>query len=190
MAESGLSNNEIDELALAAAGGDDDAMAKLISVIAPVARAKAIRLTAGAARIETDDLTQEGMLGFLQAVQNFDKSKGFGFVAYVNKCIENRIISALRKNTNSKNAALTTAVSIEDNDTLLINDPAADYIDRESTDTIKSIVTDLLSAFEKQVFELRLAGMSYGDIAGNLNCSEKAVDNAVQRIRKKVKDIL
>ncbi len=178
-----------EELAVRAANGDDDSMAKLIAVVTPIAKAKAGGFES--ARISDEDLVQEGMLGFLDAVKTFDISKGVPFKAYAEKCINNRIVSAVRANLNHKNAALSSAVPYEaeavdksDNAT----DPANIFSERYETEYIEGIMKSELSDFERQVIYLRLLEKSYSQIAQLLHCSEKAVDNALQRIRKKMRN--
>ncbi len=177
-----------EELARLAADGDDESMALLISKIMPIARAKAVKH--GSPRLSSDDLVQEGMLGFLDAVKTFQIEKGVPFKSYAETCINNRILSAVRVNLNLKNAALTNAVSIEEEtDKLLLEsgDPAVIIAGNDGSEYLKKIIASSLSEFERQVIELRLLDKSYAETAVLLNCSEKAVDNALQRIRKKIR---
>lgn len=174
-------------LALRAADGDDKAMAELIATITPAAKAKAAKLNSDYSRISDEDLVQEGMIGFLEAVKRFDVSKGVPFRAYANMCIESRILSALRRYSNDRNVALTTAVSIDDNaDEPSGDDPALVVVENDEAERLLQLIDDVLSDFEKQVFNHKMAGSSYSQIAKELGCSEKAVDNAIQRIRKKI----
>lgn len=177
-----------EELAVRAANGDDASMALLIAIVTPIARAKASGFAN--ARMSGEDLAQEGMFGFLDAVKTFDASKG-SFKAYAETCINNRIVSAVRVSFNNKNAALTNAVSYDtvdrsDNTT----DPANIISDKAETEYLAELLSRKLSDFEKQVVKLRLLEKSYSQIAQTLGCSEKAVDNALQRIRKKMKSKL
>lgn len=177
-----------EELAALAANGDDESMALLISKVMPVAKAKANKH--GSPRLSAEDLIQEGMLGFLDAVKSFKSEKGVPFKAYAETCINNRIVSAVRVNFNHKNAALTNAVSIEEETANLLSrkdDPANIISEKYGSEYLKNLIDSGLSDFEKQVIELRLHDKSYAQIALSLNCSEKAVDNALQRIRKKIR---
>lgn len=181
------------ELVSRAAAGDDIAMAELIEIITPIAYAKASNLNSGFSRIADEDLVQEGMLGFLEAVKSFDGSKGVPFEAYAATCIKNRILSALRVNSNSGNAALSGAVSIDDNSDNKAagdSDPVVVTEDGEESDYIRRLASDSLSDFESKVFFLKLGGHSYKDIAFRLGRSEKSVDNALVRIRGKLRKIL
>lgn len=178
-----------EELAVRAANGDDASMALLIATVTPIARAKASGFAGP--RISGDDLVQEGMLGFLDAVKTFDASKG-SFKAYAEVCINNRIVSAVRTSFNNKNAALSNAVPYETTDVDITDvsaDPANIVSEKESSEYIEGLLVRGLSDFEKQVVDLRLLDMSYSQIAQRLDCSEKAVDNALQRIRKKMRGL-
>lgn len=177
-----------DELVLRAANGDDAAMALLIATVTPIARAKASSFAS--ARVSGDDLVQEGMLGFLDALKTYDASKGSPFKAYAEVCINNRIVSAVRTSFNNKNAALSSALPYEPERVDEADsgaDPANIVSEKEDSDYIRDILSKGLSDFEKQVVDLRLMDMSYSQIAKKLCCSEKAVDNALQRIRKKIR---
>ena len=176
-----------EELAVLAANGDDEAMAHLIYAVTPIARAKASGFAN--ARISNEDLAQEGMLGFLDAVKNFDPSKGVPFRAFAETCINNRIISAVRMNFNSKNVALSNAVSFETKtgEIAADSDPADIVSDKFETEYLSELLSSGLSEFEKKVIDLRLLGKSYSQIAEELGRSEKAVDNAIQRIKSKMR---
>ena len=179
-----------EELALSAANGDDESMALLISAITPIAKAKGYALADS--RVAGEDLTQEGMLGFLEAVKGFNPEKG-GFKTYAETCINNRILSAVRASYNNKNAALSKAVPYETSDVDVTDsgtDPADIVSEKETSEHIRELLSEELSDFEKQVIDLRLLDMSYSQIAQKLGCSDKAVDNALQRIRKKMRTLL
>lgn len=176
-----------EELAVLAAGGDDESMALLISAITPVATAKGYALAN--ARVAGDDLTQEGMLGFLEAVRSFNPEKG-SFKAYAETCINNRILSAVRASYNNKNAALSKALPLEDGENEISgdeSDPAKVLSSKDGFEHITGLIKSSLSEFERQVIFLRFFGLSYSEISSQLECSEKAVDNALQRIRKKMR---
>ena len=176
-----------EELAVLAANGDDESMARLISAVAPIAKAKASKFADSG--IPDEDLTQEGMLGFLDAVRTFDPCKG-SFKAYAEKCINNRILSAVRANFNNKNAALSKAVPFE-YETHEMSDHSADpaniISEQLESEYIESLLKEGLSDFEKQVIGLRLLNKSYAQISKELGCCEKSIDNALQRIRKKMR---
>lgn len=177
-----------EELAVLAANGDDESMALLISKVTPVAAAKASSFAK--ARIPDEDLTQEGMLGFLDAVRTFNPENGATFRGYAETCINNRIVSAVRVNYNNKNAALSNAVAFEDNGADIGDtsaDPAVIVSRNDESEYYEKLLSSGLSEFEYKVVMLRLENKSYSDVAKELGCSEKAVDNALQRIKKKMR---
>ncbi len=185
-----LKDNISDEqLALLASQGDDEAMALLVARVTPVAKAKAASY--GNLRVSQDDLVQEGMLGFLDAVRSFNVDKGVPFRAFAGICINNRILSAIRESLNNKNIVLSNAVSLDDedngNESSAISDPADIFSVNESVEFIMNLIEEELSDFEKNVIKRWLSKKSYSEIANELACSEKAVDNAMQRIRKKLR---
>ena len=160
-----------------ARNGDEQAIAGLIARQMPQIRslaAKAVR-----PGLDFDDAVQEGIIGLFSALETFDAQKGAAFATYANVCVQNAIVSAVRAAGRSKHAPLNTSVP---------------YTETESTpgpeelvmQTMQSIDTRL-SALEKQVLALFLDGNSYSAIAKRLNVSEKAVDNALQRVRAKLK---
>ena len=176
-----------EELAVLAANGDDESMALLISAITPIAKAKGYALADS--RVAGEDLTQEGMLGVLEAVKGFDPEKG-GFKTYAETCINNRILSAVRASYNNKNAALSKAVPLEDTAEEVSgdeSDPAKILSSKLEFEYITGLINSNLSEFERQVIILRFTGLSYSEISERLDCGEKAVDNALQRIRKKMR---
>ena len=127
MCENGKKILSDEELAVRAANGDDASMALLIAIVTPIARAKASGFAN--ARMSGEDLAQEGMFGFLDAVKTFDASKG-SFKAYAETCINNRILSAVRASYNNKNAALSKALPLEE---------GADEISGDESDPVKIV---------------------------------------------------
>ncbi len=182
---------EIDsELVKRANEGDDKAMSELIVKISPAAVAKGKKLSSGNFRASPEDLAQEGMIGFLYAVRNFDPSRGVPFEAFADRCIENRIKAFLRASSGSGNEALSSALNIIDDDQTgeELRDPVNGIGRREEEIDVKAFVEDNMSELEQKVISLRLDGMTYSEIADELGCTEKAVDNAIQRIRKKYRE--
>ena len=149
---------------------------------------------------DSEDLIQEGMVGLLQAIRTYDPSGGASFKTYSQLCIRRRLISAVR--TSSKNVSLDDCLSLESplfDETqpemaygACIESPRRPeelVIDKENTQKLFQSVFLVLSKFEQRVFRHYLSGMSYREIAAVTGKSEKAVDNAVQRIRRKVSQL-
>ena len=143
---------------------------------------------------DSEDLIQEGMLGLLSAVRRYDPKREASFHTFAEQCIKNRLYTAIKSASRSKHTPLNESVSFEspqfdENQARLIGvlrDPEELVIVRERVNEIIRQVNVSLSKFEYGVLELYLAGLSYSDIAKSINKSPKSIDNAVQRIRKKL----
>jgi len=143
---------------------------------------------------ETEDLIQEGMLGLLCAMRNFDPGRGILFETYAEYCIRNRMIDAVKASNRKKNLPLNSSVSLEfpDIETSLSfpsekqRSPEDVLIENERAEEILRNLKSVLSRFETRILECYLEGLSYSEIAALVNKSVKSVDNAVQRIRRKL----
>jgi len=193
---SGYDDRASRELARKAAGGDMAAEEALVSEYAKLVRACARpHFLAGG---DGEDLIQEGMLGLLSAVRTFDPAKGAKFSTYAEFCVRRRIYSAIRSASGYKHSPLNSYVSLEspqldENSTqsvYFLRDPEDFVIARESVGEVERLLSGALSRFESGVLELYLEGASYKDMAARLGKSSKSVDNAVQRIRKKLAQFL
>ena len=145
---------------------------------------------------DSEDLIQEGMLGLLNAIRRFDHQEDASFRTFAVLCIRRRMFSALRKAAGTKNVSLDDCLSLESSlfdETQSRNDnqrgPEELLIDREEAQKRYQNLLLLLSAYEQSVLRCFLRGMSYREIAEITKRSEKAVDNAVQRIRRKFENL-
>ena len=178
-----------------AAGGDRDAEEALAGRCLFIVRACArpFFLAGG----DGEDLTQEGMFGLISAIRQYDPENGASFRTYAEHCIRMRIISAVKSASRLKHFPLNDGLSLEQ----LSEETSLPYgaisestqpspedlvLARESKEELYSAFTKYLSKLEKQVLYLYLDGLSYQDIAQRLGKESKAVDNAVQRIRRKL----
>lgn len=170
--------------------GDEEALSKLLERYSEkiLIKARSFKNING---IEPDDLYQEGLMGFVSAVNSYDESRNVQFSTYANTLAVRKMISAIRKVNNNANLPLQSYVSLEDITDLLSYSPTPEetLIFGEQLDTINYFVESNFSKSEKKVFRLNLAGLSYSEIADILDCDEKFVDNALQRIRKKLRSI-
>ena len=147
---------------------------------------------------DSEDLIQEGMLGLLSAIRTFDPEKGAKFTTYAEFCIRRRIYSAIKLASGNKHTPLNSYISLEatqidESDTqsaYFLRVPEDSIIAREQAGEVEKLLYGALSRFESSVLELYLDGISYKDMAMKLGKSDKSVDNAVQRIRKKLSQIL
>ena len=193
---SGIDDGASIELARKAAAGDAEAEETLVSEYSRLVRACArpYFLAGG----DSEDLIQEGMLGLLSAVRTFDPAKGLRFPSYAEFCVRRRIYSAIRTASGHKHTPLNSYISLESpqldesntHSAYFLRDPEDFVIARESAVEVERLLFGALSRFESGVLELYLEGMSYKEMAACLGKSDKSVDNAVQRIRKKLSQIL
>ncbi len=144
---------------------------------------------------DSEDLIQEGMIGLINALSGFNPNEEASFKTYATLCIRNRVYSAIRHSLRGKNSPLNNYVSIEDAkieatenaslNTGAFADPVEELIDKEDYKELLKRVSELLSRFEGKVLEFYLEGLSCTEISKKLGKTPKAVDNAVQRIRRK-----
>jgi RNA polymerase sporulation-specific sigma factor len=191
---------ESDEgLAAAARGGDEKALERLLGRYRHYARAKARSyFLAGADR---EDIVQEGMIGLFKAIRDFDESHNTAFRAFAELCITRQIITAIKTATRQKHIPLNSYVSLnkplQDDDggeraladslvSPALADPADLVISAEEIASIKTSVDELLSELETEVLQLYMDGKSYQEIADMLGRHVKSIDNALQRIKRKL----
>ena len=144
---------------------------------------------------DSEDLIQEGMLGLLSAIREYDEAKGATFKTYAETCIHNRIRSAVRSANRMKNAPLNDGVSLEDvlsdesqslGTNFYTRSPEEQVLARETENEFISAYSRCLSKLEASILRLYLDGLSYEEMAAASGRDVKAVDNAVQRIRRKL----
>lgn len=137
---------------------------------------------------DSEDLIQEGMIGLLSAIRTFRPDRDAGFATYARVCIHNRIAMALRSANRDKHIPLNSALPLFQlpQPADAPGDPEDELISREEQEGRWKAISRQLSAFERRVLSLYLKGLSYGEIAAHVGKPLKAVDNAVQRIRRKI----
>lgn len=143
---------------------------------------------------DSEDLIQEGMFGLLKAIREFDPERDVSFRTFAETCIRNRVRSAVTAASRGKHAPLNDSVSFEgsywrEHPNLFSpaqGSPEDLFIGREEQLERLGLLKDQLSSFESSVLELYLRGLSYQEIADRMQRPRKSVDNAVQRIRRKV----
>lgn len=146
--------------------------------------------------LEQSDLIQEGMIGLSYAINSYKDNKDTSFYTYAKTCIERRMLSILKGTTRLKNKILNESLPIEtDFDDIDLIDIISDdtpnplnmIINTEQEQEIKAIANDVLTYLEFQVFELKMSGFNYKEIADILDLEPKNIDNALQRIKNKLK---
>ena len=178
-----------------AASGDRRAEETLVSRYTRLVRscARPYFLAGG----DSEDLTQEGMLGLIKAVREFQADKDTSFRTFAEICIRSRLYSALRSAGREKHQVLNQSISLDTPDfdsnsytsgtnCLAQRGPEDELIDREHTAALLSGVRKQLSEFEAKILGYYLNGLSCREIAQEVERPVKSVDNAVQRIRRKV----
>ena len=148
---------------------------------------------------EKEDIIQEGMIGLFKAIKSYDEQKDVSFKMFADLCIRRQIITAIKASNRQKHIPLNSYVSLnkttndEDDDRPVIEvletDTAPDPLDtittKETYKNIETKMTEVLSEFEQKVFNEYVAGESYSVIAEKTDSHPKAIDNAIQRIKKK-----
>lgn len=187
-----------EELATLAVQGDSSAAEYLIQKYKELVKSKAhLYFMLGADR---DDIVQEGMIGIFKAIKNYDVEKGASFKTFADLCINRQIITAIKSAARHKHSPLNHSLSLdrpvaegEYSQTLgetlaagIQTDPEAVYLMGEMAGLLLSGEDRFLSAFERVVLREMMSGKNYRDIAREQGKSDKSVDNAIQRIRRKV----
>lgn len=156
---------------------------------------------------DKEDLIQEGMIGLFKAVRDYDMGRDVNFYTFADLCVSRQMYTAVQASNRQKHLPLNTYISIysqsmnaeEGNEEYpLVNtltsqkdtNPEEMIIEQENAEQIESAILKELSELEKQVFELHLTGMTYTEIAKVLGRDEKSTDNALQRMKTKIRKLL
>lgn len=149
-----------------------------------------------------EDLLQEGMIGLFKAIRDYDAGRDASFYTFAELCVTRQIYTAVQSAGRKKHSFLNYYVSLYGNSekngeeypeliqelvALDAKNPEELVIDRENLESLEKTIEKELSSFEKQVLELCLTGMSYKEIARVLGRTDKATDNALQRIKTKIR---
>ena len=138
---------------------------------------------------ELNDFVQEGLMALMYACKAFDKDGGRAFGSFVSLVVERRFITIIRSSQSKKavpESALVQIDSVSDELTGYVASPEEQLVYKEQLDQVLNRLHALLSAREYEVLMLFASGLSYSKISNKLNISEKSVDNALQRARRKV----
>jgi RNA polymerase sporulation-specific sigma factor len=188
-----------DELVMAARSGDENALCDLLNKYRAFARVKARSyFLVGADR---EDIVQEGMIGLYKAIRDFNPDMQSSFRAFAELCVTRQIITAIKTATRQKHGPLNNYVSFErpvggddDGERVLgdvlpsraISDPADLVISAERIRALQAHFDEVLSDLETEVLRLYVEGKSYQEIAERLERHVKSIDNALQRIKRKL----
>lgn len=157
---------------------------------------------------DSEDLIQEGMIGLFKAVRDYDMGRDASFYTFAELCISRQMYTAVQASKRQKHLPLNTYVSLDGGSTTadgegrepqtlaeLLADrtelsPEELFLDKERVAYLEKAIEEELSDFERQVLELSMTGMGYVQIAKVLGRDEKATDNALQRLKAKVRRVL
>ena len=182
--------------------GDSQAIECIIDRYSVLVKAKAkTYFLVGA---DKEDIIQEGLIGLYKAIRDYDQSHTCSFKHFADICITRQIITAIKTATRQKHIPLNSYISLnkpvfEDEserslfDMITSNfdsDPEKMTILKEEYEYIEQKMAEVLSLFEEQVLAQYLAGKSYKEISVDLNKGAKSIDNAIQRIKKKIEKFI
>lgn len=155
---------------------------------------------------DREDLIQEGMIGLFKAIRDYDTGRDASFFTFAELCVSRQMYTAIQAAGRQKHAPLNTYISLYANrsekdaggkseeweliDSVLAKSersPEELFIDKENSELLEKVIERELSSFEKQVLDLYLTGMKYSQIARVLGRDDKSTDNALQRIKSKLK---
>lgn len=191
-----------EEIVMDAKAGDNKAQEYLIFKYENFVKAKAKSYFLIGA--DKEDIYQEGMIGLYKAIRDFNPEKSTSFKAFAEICVTRQIITAIKTATRQKHIPLNTYVSLnkpiyeeESERTLLdvlsglkISDPEELMISKEQMNFIEKKISGVLSELEKDVLTSYLDGKSYQEIACDLERHAKSIDNALQRVKRKLEKCL
>ncbi|MEN2769131.1 RNA polymerase sporulation sigma factor SigH [Ornithinibacillus xuwenensis] len=191
-----------DEILMRIHQGDTQALDYLIHKYKNFVRAKArTYFLIGA---DKEDIIQEGMIGLYKAIRDYDGEKLTSFKAFAELCITRQIITAIKTATRQKHIPLNSYVSLdkpiydEESDRTLLDviagskaiDPQELLVNQEKFGDMEVKLSELLSEFEKRVLHLYLEGRSYQEISVDLDRHVKSIDNALQRVKRKLEQLM
>lgn len=188
------------EIVMLAKNGDNMAQEYVISKYEQFVKAKSYFLIGA----DKEDIYQEGMIGLYKAIRDFNPDKFASFKSFAELCVTRQIITAIKTATRQKHIPLNTYISLskpiyeeESDRTLLdtvvgitITDPESLVIGKEEVEKIESAINSVLSELELEVLNSYLDGKSYQEIACDLDREAKSIDNALQRVKRKLEKCL
>ncbi len=190
-----------DELIDRIRGGESVAMDFLCDKYKTLVRSKAKSMFILGA--DNDDLIQEGMLGLFKAIRDYDMGRDASFYTFAELCINRQMYTAVQASQRKKHIPLNTYVSLDGGEEEKKQEnlepaffdrmgmsPEELVLDKERVEYLEKAIEQELSDFEKQVLDLYVTGMGYVQIAKVLGRDEKSTDNALQRLKAKIKKLL
>ena len=186
-----------EEVVILANQGDLEALEYLIIKYKILVKSKVY--TYYIAGADKDDIIQEGMIGLYKAIKSFDEKKSNSFKNFADMCVTSQIITAIKAASRQKHMPLNKSISLnkplyEDSKSSIIDmieigpsqDPMELFISKEDLDFTEKRIQGMLSSLEKKVLNNYLEGKNYEEIGSILSINAKCIDNAIQRIKRKV----
>jgi len=158
-------------------------ISRYAKIICKIAQARA------SSSVDKDDLMQEGLMGLFNAVGSFNNNQGTKFSTYANVCISNKMTTALIKNNKNLKVVDSNIEDIGNDDAYIFDTPESILLEKEKMQELYEKIISLLSEKEWMIFRLFLTGSTYEQMARQLNIPPKSVDNAIQRVRRKLKSV-
>lgn len=181
--------------------GDTDSLEVIMDRYKNLVRAKASKMYILGGDVQ--DLIQEGMIGLVKAVRDYDFGRDASFATFADLCVSRQIYNAIQSSARLKNLPLNDYVSLTagrenydgDEGSVLIDElpddtsaePESAFISQETADEINHLVDTILTDSERDVFRLHVAGLTTSDAAAILSMEPKSADNALQRARQKLR---
>lgn len=191
MNNSSVNKHESDTFLVSRAkSGDSKALSTLIEKYSENIRIKAYTFNCVHVK-DNEDLYQEGMMGFVSAVYYYDENRGASFNTFMTRVVSNRMIQAYNRMRDYSKVFLLTENDSEkflnsvDNSNM---SPEEHLVSNECYEEYLAFIETDFSNFEKKVYKLFLKNLSYNEMSIILECSVKSIDNALQRIKKKIRD--
>ena len=150
---------------------------------------------------DRDDVVQEGMIGLFKAIRDFDETKQTSFKSFAEMCVKRQVLTAIKNATRQKHIPLNSYISLskssyddENSEGTLLDtltdkesaDPEELFIGKENIEILGEKIDENLSKLEKEVLNMYLKGISYQEIAKIMKRTPKSIDNALQRVKKKL----
>lgn len=184
-----LQNLTDEALILSARSGDDPAVTELVTRYLPMIRRRASRYYLPG--MDAEDVVQEGLIGLLKAIRLYDGRQS-AFPVFASVCVGSTMATAAKAALSQKSRPLSDYSSLDElagSSLEHLMSPEEEIIVAEQMEELYGKIHALLSSFEQQALTLYLSGHSYSEISQLLRTSSKAVDNALQRVRRKLRSV-
>lgn len=180
------------ELVYLAQEGNEDAINLLYQKYKPiiVKKSKNAIILATHHGIDINDIMQEGFIGFDEAIRGFSQNETASFYTFAMLCVDRKIANYLRKTTGSRGKVLNDAVAIDETLEKVLGDGTnieSKIMGKDTDNELTIIIREILTDFERKVFDLKIKGYSFEEISNVLNKDVKSIYNTFQRIKMKIK---